>query len=256
MSIFDGLFRSRSATYFRSHLRLQQWPAAVYAIGDVHGCLDAFLQMEQLISVDAVPFAGHKLIVLLGDYVDRGPRSADVLSRLIAPPPPGFTRVALAGNHEEMMLNAHAGNDVRAWLDLGGNETLKSYGIDDEAFAVAPRRMQKQLLDAHIPAEHLSFLHNLPLTLRIDQTVLVHAGIRRNIPLDQQSSGDLLWIRHEFLETEAIDGLTVIHGHSPSEKVEITPGRIGVDTGAFATGRLSAVRLVPGLEPVILTTSS
>ncbi len=250
--IFAG---HRISTTFDQHMRLAEWPEAIYAVGDIHGCLDSLLNLEGQIQADAEQFNGPKLIVLLGDYVDRGPRSAGVLAHLLGSPRGDFTRVALAGNHELMMLNALDGANIRDWLALGGIETLRSYGIDHERFAAAPARKRREIVSSYIPSDHLTFLRGLPLSLQVLQTVFVHAGIRRNIPMDQQNANDLLWIRHEFLTAEPDDGLLVVHGHTPVDQVQVGPGRIGIDTGAFATGRLTALRLTPDLVPKIFTSS-
>jgi serine/threonine protein phosphatase 1 len=238
------------------HLRLEQWPGPIYAIGDIHGCLDALLDLEKQIHTDAEQFDGPKLMVLLGDYVDRGPKSSGVLRHLLGIPEGDFTRIALAGNHESMMLSALEGTDIGHWLSLGGTETLRSYGIDHEQFARARARKRREILSSHIPNDHLNFLRELPLSLQVLQTVFVHAGIRRHIPMDEQDARDLLWMRHDLTVAEPDDGLLVVHGHTPVEEVQIFPGRIAIDTGAFATGRLTAIRLTADLLPKIFTSTS
>jgi serine/threonine protein phosphatase 1 len=236
------------------HLSFPDWPAAVYAIGDVHGCADQLRRLLAVIAADAAGFAGDKWIVGLGDYVDRGPQSSTVLDLLTARPPPGFRRFCLAGNHEAMMLDFwdHPA-DRSGWLGFGGIETLYSYGIGQGAMERADIRGRRYLLDSHIPSEHRYFLDTLPLTLSLPGLVLVHAGIRRGIPLRQQAESDLLWIRHEFFDAPADDGLLVVHGHTPGSEPVIAPHRICVDTGAFATGRLTSVRLRPDEAPYFLT---
>jgi serine/threonine protein phosphatase 1 len=256
MRLLDRLFsRPPISSGFDNHLRLEQWPEAIYAIGDVHGCLDALRELERIIEADAVQFPGAKVIVMLGDYVDRGPSSAMVIAHLLGDPPAGFSRIALAGNHEEMMLNALKGSDERDWLALGGTETLRSYGIDPDLFASASRRTRRDIVSSHFPVDHFDFIENLALSLQVHQTVFVHAGIRRGIPVDQQDRADLLWMR-PGAHQEPADGLLVVHGHTPVQDVQVRSESIAVDTGAFATGRLSAVRLAPNLAPKIFTTTA
>ncbi|WP_157959602.1 metallophosphoesterase family protein [Devosia submarina] len=239
---------------FETHLSIPSWPAAIYAIGDVHGCLEQLQRIEQCILADSDAPPGDKLLVMLGDYVDRGPQSAGVIDHLLRPAPAGFSRVLLAGNHEEMMLNALLGAGDEGWLEFGGMETVRSYGADADLFRSLAPKARQRMLQSLVPQEHVGFLTSLAVTLQVEQTVFVHAGIRRNIPLEQQDRSDLMWIRREFLEAAPVDGLLVVHGHTPVEEPEIAQGRIGIDTGAFATGRLTAVRLSKGQAPAFFTT--
>jgi serine/threonine protein phosphatase 1 len=256
MGLFGSLFgpKRRPVEAFENHLSLPSWPAAIYAIGDVHGCLEQLLELERRIVLDDEAPSGDKLIVMLGDYVDRGPRSAGVIDHLLRPAPVGFSRVLLAGNHEEMMLNAISGVGDEAWLEFGGVETLRSYGADVELLRSSAPRARQRMMESLIPREHVGFLSGLAVTLQVGQTIFVHAGIRRNVPLEQQERSDLMWIRREFLDAEPLDGLFVVHGHTPVSEPELVDGRIGIDTGAFATGKLTAVRLVDGQAPVFFTT--
>jgi len=257
MKFFDAIFGNKSAksAAFDDQLTIADWPAAIYAIGDIHGCLDELLALEAQILADATAPIGPKLIVTLGDYIDRGPNSAGVIDHLVRPLPDGFSRVALAGNHEEILLNALSGASDDAWLQLGGVETLRSYGIDPDLYRAARSQQKQILLQSHFPEHHLAFLNSLAVSLQVQQTVFVHAGIKRDRPMDRQDKTDLLWIRREFLDAEPTDGLMVIHGHTPVEQPELRPGRIGIDTGAYATGRLTAVRLIPNNAPFFFTTA-
>lgn len=256
MSFLRSLFGSKAGegAPFPNQLSMSAWPAVVYAIGDVHGCRDQLLALEQTIAADSQSFRGEKLLVTLGDYVDRGPDSAGVIDHLLKPPPDGFKRVFLAGNHEEFMLDAIYGKADESWLEFGGLETLRSYGVDTALYRASRPKTRQRLLESHVPADHLAFLEGLALSLQIKQTVFVHAGIRRNVPVEQQDRHDLIWIRHEFLASAPTDGLLVVHGHTPVEQPELAPGRIAIDTGAFATGRLTAVRLIEGEAPAFFTT--
>lgn len=239
----------------RPRMTAPQWPAVIYAVGDVHGCLAEMTELERMIVDDASPIAGDKWIVYLGDCIDRGPNSAGVLDKLLAPAPNGLRRICLAGNHEAMALayltHGQRGTD---WLGFGGREFLASYGLSASALQSLPGRARQAAIDSHIPAEHIAFLRDLPLSLSVPGCVLVHAGLRPGVPLDQQREEDLLWIRDEFFSAPPQPGVLVVHGHTPAIEPVVADGRICVDTGAFATGILTAVRLMEGQAPVFLNT--
>jgi serine/threonine protein phosphatase 1 len=253
-SVFSSLsdrFRRREEPTWK-HLTLATPPEVVYAVGDVHGCYALLRKLEEIILADGAKTSGEKLIVMLGDYVDRGAASADVLDHLLRRPPAGFVRACLVGNHEAMMLD-YLANPTRKhiWLGNGGMETLRSYGVPTEALSTQSGRQLRHLLDAYIPPEHLRLLERLNLTVSIRDTVFVHAGFRPGTAPERQSLQDLLWSRPGDYPP-ATSGL-VVHGHTPAADPVVTSHRICVDTGAFATGRLSAVRLVQGCPPVILS---
>lgn len=225
---------------------LAEEPAAIYAIGDVHGHVALLRALEALIVEDARSIPGEKWIVMLGDYVDRGPASAQVIDHLLGAPPDGFVRLCIAGNHEAEMVNfmrmPGAGS---AWLEFGGRETLRSYGIAGERIA-GSRRMLRQLVASHVPDEHLAFIASLPVMIETPNFVFVHAGIRPGIATAEQALQDLLWYRDDFAERYDELGKTVVHGHTVRDEVLLSRRRIAVDTGAFLTGRLSAVKLTAG----------
>jgi serine/threonine protein phosphatase 1 len=225
-------------------LAFHTWPAAVYAIGDVHGCLDQLLALERAIATDGLDIEGEKWVVTVGDHIDRGPRSKDVIEHVMGPAPSGFRRFALLGNHEAMLLDFLTNPAAHAYyLDEGGSETLASYGIDIEA----PLRSQSgalQSLEA-LPAAHRDFIAELPTYLALPGWLFVHAGIRPGVPLSMQTDDDLVWIRAPFLTSQLTGGLRVVHGHTPGRDIVATPHRIDIDTHCFHTGRLSAVRVTP-----------
>ncbi|HJS86337.1 MAG TPA: metallophosphoesterase family protein [Acetobacteraceae bacterium] len=213
----------------------------VYAIGDVHGCLDELRALHRAVAQDiaARPIASSTLIHL-GDYVDRGPDSAGVVRLLLeGPMPAGIgTVVNLTGNHEEMMLTAldeRSPATVRHWLMNGGEATLDSYGLRE---ADDPRHWADRL-----PAGQLAFLRGLALTHRAGGYVFVHAGIRPEIPLCAQVRDDLLWIREPFLSSTASFEAVVVHGHTPVPFPELRRNRIGIDTGAVMGGMLTCAVL-------------
>lgn len=230
----------------------------IYAIGDIHGRADLLDRLYRLIRAhaeDAPP--GRRVVVHLGDYVDRGPDSRGVIERVLAPPLPGFHAVALLGNHDAMMrdflvdpLAAGPG-----WLMNGAAATLASYGvapprrIDDEA-ALGQARFA--LLQA-LPAAHRAFLDGLAPWHREGRFFFAHAGIRPGVALDRQDPRDLIWIREEFLDSPSDHGAIVVHGHTITPEPAFRPNRIGIDTGAYRSGRLTALCL-GGAQPCILQT--
>jgi len=233
-------------------------PSVVYAIGDVHGCLDQLLALEALIAADAAGVEGDRYVIQLGDYTDRGPKSAQVIDHLMAPAPPGFERVCLRGNHDDMLLRAVTeGANISDWLAFGGEETMQSYGIlpmQADWLRKGRRQTQMQVLEAYVPTEHLAFLKALPVALDMPGYIFVHAGVRPGLALAQQRDGDLMWIRDEFLESDRDHGAVVVHGHTPVRQPLLQPNQIAVDTACYQTGQLTAVRIAPGEVPRFIST--
>ncbi len=215
----------------------------VYAVGDIHGRLDLLDTLLERIWSDA-PQAQITLI-FVGDYIDRGPASKDVIERLIALERPGWEIVKLCGNHEHFLLQ-YLGNPqvFQAWRAFGGAETLLSYWVRPPMFSDA-----KELARAHaefaaqLPRSHLTFFNALPYAHSVGDYLFVHAGVRPGIALDRQSPEDMMWIREEFLLNPDRLEKVIVHGHTPAEGPVLRPNRIGVDTGAYATGCLTAARL-------------
>lgn len=228
----------------------------VYAIGDIHGRADLLDRMVALISHDleANP-AGECLTVTIGDYVDRGPDSRGVLDRLVRNPfPTPF--IALKGNHEAL-LQAFLDDPSVAehWRPLGGLETLHSYRVPVGELMLGKNYEQAaKALRAALPEAHFEFLASLTTSVVIGRYFMCHAGVRPGVPLERQSVEDLLWIRDEFLSSTVDFGKIVVHGHTPTERPEIWPNRINIDTGAFATGRLTCV-VLESPQPRFLTTT-
>ena len=232
----------------RARLVFNEWPAAIYAIGDIHGCLDQLRTLEGHIAADAAQFPGEKWIVTLGDYVDRGPASAGVIDHLMTPLSSELRRIPLLGNHEQMLLDFLENPAANTnWLEWGGLETLNSYGAKmppGENWRRSPRRAAERLA-AQLPERHLAFLQGLPICLSAPGFFFVHAGIRPGVSLERQDDYDLIWIRAGFLNAAPREGLTVVHGHTPVEEPEIVPGRVDIDTGCFGSGVLTALRVTP-----------
>ncbi|WP_413207311.1 metallophosphoesterase family protein [Rhodospirillum sp. A1_3_36] len=218
----------------------------VYAIGDIHGELRLLERLLDAIQEDFRRNADscHGTVIFLGDYVDRGEDSRGVVERLLQAPPPGFQYRFLAGNHEQALLNFL--NDPRggtAWLEFGGLATLLSYGVSVSAgqSSLSRLRMARDAFRQALPDSHLSFFSGLEKIIVLGDYAFVHAGIWPGRSLDKQKVDDLLWIRSPFLESRAQHEKRIVHGHTIVEQVVIRDNRISVDTGAYATGRLSAV---------------
>lgn len=213
----------------------------IYAIGDIHGCrreLDSLL--EKIFDEDTG--SAELRLVFLGDYVDRGPNSAGVLDRLIALKAERPNTIFLKGNHELAMLNFIASpEDMPEWLDWGGEDTIKSYGVSD-VLGRAVLEIGLELREK-MPASHIRFLADLPLHFTAGDYLFVHAGLRPGVALEAQVESDLLWIRQEFHQAPASTRpkQTIIHGHHPIKKPTDYGWRVNVDSGACWSGVLSAV---------------
>lgn len=219
----------------------------IYAVGDIHGRHDLLRQLQDQILQDAAQHpTRRKVIVYLGDYIDRGPASREVLERLSTHPLPGFVSVHLMGNHEQALLGFMQDPDVYSdWLVYGGLATSSSYGMADPGDGSGSRSLHlfSQELRTRLPEHHQTFLCGLEKSLVLGDYLFVHAGIRPRIPLELQRPDDLLWIRDDFLRYRQPHAHFVVHGHHISEEPEVCPNRIGIDTGAFATGRLTCLIL-------------
>lgn len=240
--MISRLFRSRGA---RS-VALPAVPEGerVYAIGDVHGCLDLLDSLlDRIAADDAVRAPAQTRIILLGDLVDRGPHSAQVIDRLLRLRRQAPTTRFLMGNHEEVMLLALEGDleALRLFARIGGRETILSYGVDRSAYDAADYEELLVLMREHVPAAHVDFLRTMEAMVIAGDYAFVHAGVRPDVPLDQQKTSDLRWIRGRFLDHGTALEKMVVHGHSISVEVQQLPHRIGIDTGAFSSGRLSAM---------------
>lgn len=237
---------------FEADARKPRVPAGqiVYAVGDIHGRLDLLNRMLALIRADAEDIdVDRRTIVFLGDYVDRGPESKGVIDRLLAGPPEGFEQVCLMGNHESWLLDFLV--DCRAgagWIANGGGATLESYGAPVSrglGFGLGLGRLEsaRSAFVQAMPEAHRAFLSGLELMWRSGDYAFVHAGVRPGLALDDQDPQDLLWIRRDFLEAEDDFGAVVVHGHTIVDAPDERANRIGLDTGAFATGRLTCLAL-------------
>lgn len=219
----------------------------IYAVGDIHGRLDLLSEMLGLIVNDSNDAQGlDKHLLFLGDYVDRGMESREVLDILISDQPFGFEKSFLKGNHEDAMIQFLDGdNDGSMWLQFGGIATMASYGIymnDDGSREERLMEAREQLRD-RLPEDHLTFLRLLELSISFGDYFFVHAGIRPGVALDAQTPQDLMWIRDRFLNSKNDHGKIIVHGHTISESPVVRSNRIGIDTGAYASGRLTCLVL-------------
>jgi serine/threonine protein phosphatase 1 len=226
-----------------------------YVIGDIHGRSDLLDQIVEEIKRDleTSPVA-EGLTVTLGDYVDRGPDSRGVLDRLARNPFP--TRyIALKGNHEALFEAFLRDPTVASqWRRWGGLETLHSYGVPVAQVMVGKGFEEaSNALRQSVPQEHFRFLGSLRFSLSLGDYFLCHAGVRPGVPLEHQQPEDLLWIREEFLNSRMSFGKVVVHGHTPTASPEVLPTRINIDTGAFATGRLTCLILEGGSRRFLST---
>ena len=218
--------------------------ARVYAVGDIHGRLDLLNPLIDALDADdaALPPA-RTTMILLGDLVDRGADSAGVLARAQAWQQSREVRI-LAGNHEEMFLRSFTNVDIlRHFLRHGGRETLLSFGVDRSAYNSATIEEVQELMHVHVPEDMRDYIAGFEDMITIGDYLFVHAGVDPEVPIGEQKVSDLRWIREPFLSHEGSHGPMVVHGHTIAEHPVATASRIGIDTGAYATGRLTALVL-------------
>jgi diadenosine tetraphosphatase ApaH/serine/threonine PP2A family protein phosphatase len=217
----------------------------VYCVGDVHGRHDLLRQMAERVEADIKSSSfDNAETVFLGDYVDRGLGSIHVVEQLARGEWP-TPIVALVGNHEDLLMAFLEDEGVlEVWRSLGGLETLHSYGVDvGPAMAKRDFGAIQVAFAARFPESHRQFLERLKVSTAIGDYFFCHAGVRPGVPLDRQTRNDLLTIRDTFLSSAVEHGKLVVHGHTPSVVPEIRPNRIGIDTAAYATGRLTCLVL-------------
>lgn len=220
----------------------------LYAVGDIHGRSDLLDRMLDEIAHDAAAAgdATTRILVFLGDYVDRGPDSHGVVERLVSGLPEGFETHCLKGNHEGLLLDfLDDPASLELWLYNGAETTLRSYGVDVDALARerSPAQVWRDRFAERLPDAHRAFLESLALSATFGDYFFAHAGVRPALPLDGQRAQDLIWIREPFLGSDQDFGKVVVHGHTPGPEPVVRYNRIGIDTGAWTTGRLTALRL-------------
>jgi len=219
----------------------------VYAVGDIHGCRERLRKLHAAIEQDAATARGRKVIVYLGDYVDRGEDSAGVIEDLLAGEPAGFERVFLKGNHEDFLLRSLEDKGaLLPWLSNGGDSTCRAYGLEPTAPPDGVKDLLgwlQQRLAEILPERHRRFFQDLKLTHGEGDYFFCHAGVRPGVGLEEQSEEDLLWMREPFLSSKQALGKVVVHGHTPAAGPERRANRIGIDTGACYGGCLTALVL-------------
>lgn len=229
----------------------------IYVIGDIHGRADLLLALRGQIVADAERHgASRNVVVHIGDYVDRGEDSRRVIDLLLDEPLRGFDTVHLLGNHEKSLLQFLGDASIGPhWVRYGGDATLYSFGVrpPPAAAAAADFERARRLFETNFPERFRHFLETLPYTHEEGDYLFVHAGVRPGVPLDRQAPEDLLWIREDFLYSAVPHGKMIVHGHSISEEPEIRRNRIGIDTGAFASGHLTCL-VLDGAEQSFLQT--
>lgn len=231
--------------------------AAVYAIGDIHGRLDLLETLEAAIAADiARKRIEDPMICYLGDYIDRGPKSAQIIERLSSPSADGVRRVFLKGNHEDRMIQFLSDPVANgpAWLKFGAAAALESYGVavPDAPGASEWRTVRDRLAEA-LPESHFHWLSALRLAMRWRGYLMVHAGLDPTRSTSEQHEHDLMWIRDPFLAADCDWGFKVVHGHVVNDAPVFRANRIGIDTGAYKTGHLTCLALHDGEERLLQT---
>jgi len=244
-TLIKNLFKSKSIPPLLTGLADQH---RIYCIGDIHGRVDLLYQLHKLIIADSDNYHGTKTLVYLGDYIDRGSESKQVLDCLLDETQlTSFKKVYLLGNHEQVLLqflytdDAHIAND---WFKFGGLATLMSYGVELRGIPTLKdlARIRTELHNK-IPKQHLDFYKNLSFYYEAGDYFFVHAGIKPKLKLDKQRPEDLLWIRDEFITSQLFHGKIIVHGHTVSPEPELLSNRIGIDTGAYSSGKLTCAVL-------------
>lgn len=228
----------------------------VYCIGDIHGRADLLAELTAKINQDAANFSGQIIVVYLGDFIDRGIHSKEVVDFLMENEQSGFEYVYLRGNHEQTLLDFLREDSVgRSWLTYGGQATLASYGV---AIAKIPTKredfieIQNQLRN-NLPDSHYQFFLKTGNSYTLGSYFFVHAGINPRYPLTKQNPEDMLWIREEFTHYHKPFEKIIVHGHTVTIEAELLPNRIGIDTGAYATGILTCLVLQEDQQRLIQT---
>jgi serine/threonine protein phosphatase 1 len=229
-----------------------------YAVGDVHGRLDLLEQLLAKIHADLARRPARKvLLVFVGDLIDRGPNSAQVIERLRTYRHPRVQPMFLLGNHEEVLLRIINGEAelIEKWRWFGGTECMVSYGVEADTLKRAELDDALSIVRAAVPDNHVKFIESFHDSCRFGDYLFVHAGIRPGVEFDQQRQSDLRWIREPFLYDETDHGFIVVHGHTISSEPELLPNRIGIDTGAYRSGVLTALA-IDGCDTWLLDTRS
>ncbi|MDD3371618.1 MAG: metallophosphoesterase family protein [Alphaproteobacteria bacterium] len=228
----------------------------IYAIGDIHGCYHPLISLMKKVGKDLAErnLTERPRLIFLGDYVDRGPQSKNVIDFMLSDELAPYETHFLAGNHDRFFrtfLSHDFTSDVKlrnfanAWLGEGGWTTMRSYKVfPPPEYSNGDALADRKMMQAQVPEAHKAFLDNLEPCYDSGKYFFAHAGVRPGVPLARQVSKDMLWIRDAFLKSkEDFEGRIVVHGHTMTEEPEVCPNRIGIDTGAYLTGRLTCAVL-------------
>ena len=226
----------------------------VFAVGDIHGCKELLNVIHNKIIEVSKNKEGEKLLIYLGDYIDREPNIKGTIQTLIDFQPENFIQVFLLGNHEQMLLDFMAGkrNSLYIWLGNGGLETLESYGSDmnsyiDHSMELKDEELIRNQFIRLLPFSHKNFFNQLILNYEWGNYFFVHAGINPDLPIEKQEKETMLWTREKnFFNPKMTCSKIIVHGHTPVEKIEKYPFRINLDTGSFYSGKLSCLKIENG----------
>ena len=226
----------------------------VFAVGDIHGCRELLQKIHNKILAISKDIKGQKLLIYLGDYIDRGADIKGTIQTLIDFQPENLKQVFLLGNHEQMLLDFIAGkrNSLYIWLGNGGLETLESYGIDmnsyiDHSMELKDEELIRKKFTRLLPFSHKNFFNQLILNYEWGNYFFVHAGINPDLPIEKQEKETMLWTREKnFFNPKMTCSKIIVHGHTPVEKIEKYPFRINLDTGSFYSGKLSCLKIENG----------
>ena len=228
----------------------------IYCIGDIHGRNDLLQKLLLMIQEDSLGFNGQIYMIYVGDYIDRGMQSQEVIETLLGSEQAGIHYVYLRGNHEQTLLDFLMNADVgRSWLSYGGQSTLASYKVNVNKIPTKREEFNslREQLATNIPPSHYAFYQKTQSCFELGNYFFVHAGVHPKYPLSKQQAEDMLWIREEFINSHKNYEKIIVHGHTVTEQVEILPHRIGIDTGAYSSGILSCLVLESTQQRILQT---
>ena len=250
-----GIFKNKKKTVSKQDETVNGY---AYAVGDIHGCYDELCELLALIEDDIKSLDDSpKSIVFLGDLMDRGPQSNEVIEHLMNFKPEYATPIFLMGNHEEVFLNVLSGSvgALASWFEFGGRSCVRSYGVKNLGEILSNPDNLLFRIQNKVPQSHIDFIRSFQETFQFGPYLCVHAGIKPRVPIEQQRVKDLRWIRAEFMKYKKPHPFIIVHGHTIVKTPELLSNRIAVDTGTYEGGPLTAVRLGAG-EPYIIQTKS
>ncbi len=254
------LLKQLIKSFFKKKTKIEPYlPAGVriYCIGDIHGCNQLLIDLIKKIKIDSIGFSGQIMIIYLGDYIDRGNHSKEVIETLISTPiAENIEHIYLRGNHEQTLLDFIQEDSVgRAWFSFGGLATLVSYNVSIGKIPTKKadfKAIQQQLIEK-LPDAHHQFLTKTTLSYSLGAYYFVHAGIYPGKSLAKQNPEDMLWIRDDFIASEKIHEKIIVHGHTVTDTPELLNNRIGIDTGAYASGVLTCLVLEENQQRILQT---